>query len=135
MNSFDQEIMARTAMGEARGEGDIGMQAVMWTGMNRFTMKKWFSAPTIAGTFLKKSQYDCWLASDPNYFVVTNLSNNSDLYLEALQWAAQVLQGTLHDPTLGATHYYADSIAAPPWTIGATRTIKIGRQSFYKNVA
>ena len=30
MTSFDQEIMARTAMGEARGEGQDGMVAVIW---------------------------------------------------------------------------------------------------------
>lgn len=67
MSYFDQEIMARTAIGEARSEGTDGMQAVMWTGVNRFTTKKWFSGKTIAGTFLKRMQYDCWTPEDPNF--------------------------------------------------------------------
>lgn len=135
MNTFDQEIMARTAVGEARGEGDEGMQAVMWTGLNRFTAKKWFSGQSIAGTFLKASQYSCWLQHDPNYGLITNISGDISIFAIALKWAASVISGMIPDPTLGATHYYADSIAAPDWVKGATFTAKIGRHNFYKDVA
>ena len=76
MTTFDQEIAARTAVGEARGEGLDGMQAVIWTGLNRFTSKKWFSGQTLAGTFLMKEQYSCWLPGDPNYALITNLTDS-----------------------------------------------------------
>ena len=135
MLAFDQEIMARTAMGEARGEGDEAMQAVMWTGYNRFTAKRWFSGLTIAGTFLKKEQYSCWLMSDPNYSYLINITPSIGLFASALQWAAGVIAGMIPDPTLGATHYFDSSIAPPDWTKGATMTKKIGRLTFYKDVA
>lgn len=134
MTTFDQEIMARTAMGEARSEGHDGMIAVMWTGINRYNSKKWFSALTIAGCFLKRLQYDAWTPEDPNYAYMVNISDNIGLFSNALGWAARVIAGMIPDPTLGATNYYDDSIDPPDWTKGATMTIKIGRLTFYKDV-
>lgn len=135
MNTFDQEILARTAIGEARGDGEIAMQAVMWSIVNRYTSKKWFSGSTVAGTALMKEQYDCWLQDDPNYKLIINISEDIGLFRNALQWAAAVLAGMIPDPTLGATHYYADSIAAPGWAAApAEMTVKIGRQLFFKSV-
>src|SRR4029077_14121134 len=116
-------------------EGAEGMQAVMWSGLNRFTSKKWFAGQTIAGTFLKDMQYDCWLPHDPNYALICNVGPGIPPFDEAMQWAAQILSGVLPDPTLGATHYFSDRISAPAWAEGATFTVKIARQSFYKDVA
>ena len=135
MNNFDQEVMARTALGEARGVGQEAMVAVMWTGVNRFMAKRWYSGQSIAGAFLKKEQYSCWLQSDPNYAYITNVSPIPLLVTQALEWAAQVIAGKLEDPTQGATHYFDNSIAPPAWTVGATQTLQIGTLTFYKNVA
>lgn len=132
--NFDRQIMARTAIGEARGEGDVGMQAVMWTGLNRFTKKKWFTAVSIAGTFLKPFQYSCWLQHDPNYGLITSLDEDIELMDIGLKWADDIIKGNIPDPTLGATHYHADTIAVPGWVDGATVTVKIGRHIFYKDV-
>lgn len=55
-------------------------------------------------------------------------------YGPCLMAAKHVYDGTTADPTLGATHYYDDSIAAPSWTNGATNTMKLGRLNFYKDV-
>lgn len=136
MNAFDQEIMARTALGEARGEMIEGMQAVMWTGMNRFNAKKWFSGLTIAGTFLKRMQYDCWTPEDVNYAIIANLTPDvSPVLKNALGWAAAIMSGSIPDPTGGATHYYADSISPPDWVDGGTQTVQIGRHIFFKDVS
>ncbi len=135
MNVFDQEIMARTAIGEARGEMIDGMQAVMWTGMNRFNAKKWFSGTTIAGTFLKRLQYDCWRPDDINFQIITNLTADAGLLKSALNWAAGIIQSVIPDHTNGATHYFDDSIDPPSWTQGAEMTVKIGRLSFYRGVS
>lgn len=135
MNVFDQEIMARTAMGEARSEGEEGMQAVMWTGHNRFTAKKWFSGLTIAATFMKYEQYDCWMPKDRNFAYITSITPDIGLFKSALLWAQGVIEGTIIDPTLGATHYFDSSIAAPDWTKDATMTKVIGHLTFYKDVA
>lgn len=135
MNSFDQEIMARTAIGEARGEGPLGMQAVMWTGLNRFNAKKWFSGATIAGTFLKRLQYDCWMPDDPNYSIIANMSPDAGTLLAAaLTWSMGIINGSISDPTGGATHYFSDSISPPNWVQSAEFTVKIGRQSFYRGL-
>lgn len=136
MNSFDQEIMARTAIGEARGEGDIGMQAVMWTGVNRFTARRWFSGQSIAGTFLRREQYDCWTPDDTNYGLITNITlENSGLFVTAMQWADAVLKGMIPDPTLGATHYANLSKCNPAWVKEAMQTVVIGNHTFFKDVA
>lgn len=135
MTTFDQEIMARTAMGEARGEGEQAMQAVMWTGLNRFNAKKWFSAITIAGTFLKRMQYSCWIPEDVNHAYIVNITPDIGLFATALQWADAVIKGMSTDPTLGATHYYDTSIPAPSWTETGELTVQIGKLIFYKNVA
>lgn len=135
MTIFDQEIVARTAVGEARGDGDIAMQAVMWTILNRFTAKRWFSGQSLAGTALKKMQYDCWMPSDPNYALITNIEANVSLFASALLWADSVMKGMIPDPTLGATHYANLNTCAPSWLAGATQTIVIGHQTFFKNVA
>lgn len=134
MTTFDQEVMARTAMGEARSEGQDGMVAVMWTGMNRYTAKKWFSAMTIAGTFLKRLQFDCWTPQDVNYAYIVNIDDGIGLFRNALAWAAQVIAGGLTDPTEGATHYYDSSISPPSWVDSATKTVTIGKLTFFKNV-
>lgn len=135
MSLFDREIMGRTALGEARGERDIGMQAVMWSGMNRFTMKRWYSGKTIAGTFLKAEQYDCWMTHDPNYRVIIDMTPDDAKLLMVLTWADGVMKGTLPDPTLGATHYANLAACNPKWVADATQTVIIGRHTFFKNVA
>jgi N-acetylmuramoyl-L-alanine amidase len=135
MNIFDQEIAARTGMGEARGEGEQAMQAVMWTGVNRFTAKRWYSLQTLAATFLKYEQYDCWMPKDPNFSYITAITPSIGLFAQALQWAEGVIKGTIPDPTQGATHYHDSSITPPEWTKGATKTKAIGRLTFYKDVA
>ncbi len=135
INNFDVEITARTAMGESRGEGEQAMQAVMWTGVNRFNAKRWFSCLTIAATFLRPKQYDCWMPNDPNYSYITAITPSIGLFAEALKWAEGVINGMIPDPTLGATHYHDSSIAPPDWTVGATKTLVAGRLTFYKDVA
>lgn len=132
MTAFDQEIMARTALGEARGEGQNGMIAVMWTGMNRFTSKHWYSGYTIAGTFLMPKQYSCWNDGDSNRQYCADVTEEIGLFASALQWADFVLKGMSVDPTLGATHYVNLSVAQPSWLAKAERTVQIGNHTFYK---
>jgi spore germination cell wall hydrolase CwlJ-like protein len=38
------------------------------------------------------------------------------------------------DPTHAATHYHDTSINPPDWTVGAIRTVKLGKLIFYKGV-
>ena len=43
MTDRDIEIMAKTIYGEARGEGEEGMEAVACVIMNRYNARKWFT--------------------------------------------------------------------------------------------
>ena len=43
MTENDLQILARTLFGEARGEGDEGLEAVACVIINRFKAKKWFT--------------------------------------------------------------------------------------------
>lgn len=128
--------MARTALGEARGISQEARQAVMWTGVNRFTAKRWFSGQTIAGTFLKFEQYDCWNWNDKNnYPLICNIATGIELYDDAMYDATLVLAGLIPDLAQGATHYYDTSIPPPAWTANATKTVQIDNLIFYKDVA
>jgi N-acetylmuramoyl-L-alanine amidase len=133
VTTFDQEIMARTALGEARGESDVGMQAVMWVGINRFTAKKWFSALSIAGTFLLPLQFSCWNPEDPNRKYIADVTSDISLFEDCLAWADAVIKGTIPDPTLGATHYKRVGSDAS-WAEGKTPVVTIGNHEFYKNI-
>jgi spore germination cell wall hydrolase CwlJ-like protein len=134
MNLFDQEIMARTAMGEARGEGEEGMIAVLWTVVNRFKAEKWFSGLTLAGTCLKRQQYSCWNPSDVNYAYIANITPDIGLFRTALTLAAGVITGGMPDNTQGATHYKTIGAIAE-WATGLTPCVTIGHHEFYNNVA
>lgn len=54
---------------------------------------------------------------------------------ECLALADGFIQGSFTDRVGGATHYYADWIAAPAWTAPpAELTAKVGGHLFYRNV-
>ena len=76
MTEYDLQIFARTLFGEARGEGDEGLEAVACVILNRFRANKWFTGyemqngkkiPNVAQTCLKKAQFSCWNKNDVNY--------------------------------------------------------------------
>ncbi|WP_423803797.1 cell wall hydrolase [Paremcibacter congregatus] len=129
------DVLARTIWGEARGEGRQGMEAVAAVIMNRFHASAWYSAPTVAGVAMKKYQFAAWNQNDPNYNQLINVDKTDPAFAQALEIASQAIAGKLSDITGGATHYYADYIAAPNWTEGGEETAQIGRHKFFKGVA
>jgi N-acetylmuramoyl-L-alanine amidase len=60
--TYDQKIVAMTIVGEARGEGKLGMYAVGAVIAQRVIA--WKKTP--AQVCLKKSQFSCWNPNDPN---------------------------------------------------------------------
>jgi spore germination cell wall hydrolase CwlJ-like protein len=54
---------------------------------------------------------------------------------QCFTFAEQVANGQLDDNTGGATHYYSENIARPPWAKPpAKQTTQIGSYLFFKNV-
>jgi spore germination cell wall hydrolase CwlJ-like protein len=141
----DIDIAARTVWGEARGEGEAGMQAVAAVLINRALAARSFIAakagrkkhPLFGDGSLTSAaqaawQFSCWNKNDPNRDKLIKLSKADPGYIKAKAAVTWALSN--QDPTDGATHYYANSIAAPDWTKDATFTKKIGQHLFYKNV-
>lgn len=128
MTDDQTDYMARTIYGEARGEGARGMQAVGNVIMNRVKAGSWYGA-SIKDVCLKPYQFSCWNANDPNREKI--LKATPAQLQQARTIAEKVISGELSDITGGATHYYADSIAAPYWTASMRQTTTIGHHKFY----
>ena len=138
----DIEVLARTIWAEARGEGMAGMVAVAWSIRNRVDMdlhhdgKPDWWGEGYPGVCQAPWQYSCWNKNDPNYPCISGAKAIPLGELSAARQAATVvINGTVPDPTGGATHYYATSMPRPPaWVSGATQTLKLGHHIFFRNV-
>ncbi|MCY1299085.1 Cell Wall Hydrolase [compost metagenome] len=81
-------------------------------------------------------QFSCWNKNDPNYPYLSGAKPISAReYLKAREAALAVIDGNQPDPTAGATHYHATTMARPPtWAAKAKRTAVIGRHVFFRDV-
>ena len=131
-SDHDFSIMARTIFGEARGEPREGQLAVAHVILNRWQSGRWFARHTIEGTCLVRLQFSCWNHDDPTYRRMT-LASSAEL-APFVEIAKEAYENHSLDPTLGATHYYAESISEPQWAAGKTPTIQIGHHIFYKGI-
>lgn len=130
MNTLQLQIAARTIYGEARGEGHAGMDAVAHVLLNRVKDGRW--GKTLFDVCLAPWQFSCWNKADPNRAVMLAL-DDADPILEQCAESVSFAE-TNPDPTGGAMWYYADTMSAPNWTVGATQTAHIGHHIFYRNV-
>lgn len=131
----DLDTVTRTLWGEARGEAQLGREAVAWVIKNRVLSPKTWWGKDYQSVCKAKYQFSCWNANDPNYAFLSGSRPIPLVEYDSCEDAALLVLGNfIEDPTDGATHYYAKSIAAPKWTHGATRTVQIGSHIFYKDV-
>jgi len=130
----DQDILACTIYGEARGGGKTLMQAVANTVMNRLAKNTWYGH-TISEICQKPSQYSCWNSDDPNLAIIESADDSIPVFADALQIAAQAISGALEDLTAGATHYYSTTIPEPSWAIGHTPCASIGNMLFFNDIS
>lgn len=131
----DQEIIAKTAWGEARGLGSQGMQATLNTLQNRLSSGITWWGDTLRTVALHPFQYSCWNVNDPNQPKLLQVTESDPQYASAMQLAASALSGSLVDVTGGADSYYAGSLPKPPkWSAGLTPTIQIGDQLYFRTV-
>jgi cell wall hydrolase len=128
------DILARTLCGEARGEGEVGMQSVANVVMNRVAKPCWWGR-NIKDVCLKPFQFSCWNENDPNLPIILNLNDGFSIFTDSLAIAQRAVAGTLEDITGGATSYYAASMDTPPrWAEGKTPCARIGGQLFFKDI-
>jgi spore germination cell wall hydrolase CwlJ-like protein len=132
--ALDDDAMARTICGEARGEGNTGMQAVANVIMNRVAHPCWWG-DSVKEVCLKPFQFSCWNVGDPNRSVILNLDESFSVYRDALTIARQAIAGTLPDITNGATSYYAAGTPEPRWAFGKDSCAEIGQHIFYNDIS
>lgn len=138
----DENILARTIYGEARGEGLEGMEAVACVVMNRVKAKKWFTGyviengqkiPSVAQTCLKRAQFSCWNKNDPNYAILQKITAENSLFRECLAVAKRAISGQLQDFTNGALYYHTKQIK-PQWAKGKSPCYEVKNHLFYNDI-
>lgn len=139
IHCLDQDVLARTIYGEARGEyyrPDGGLPALIAVanviknrviGSNRF-------GKTYQDVCRKPYQFSCWNVRDPNYLVVSRIQKGEDRIFDiCLDVAENVLAAKWPDITRGANHYHASWMKTyPAWAIGRAPDFRCGQHMFYK---
>jgi spore germination cell wall hydrolase CwlJ-like protein len=125
------DLLTRTMLGEARGEGADGMQAVANVILNR-TQGNIDRIPEVIKAPKQFSIFNNM--DDPNTKEVMNLPASDEAYQKARNIALEVLEGQRGDITGGATHYVnpetADE-ASLSWRRKMIQGPMIGRHQFY----
>ena len=128
LDEADVELIARTMWGEARDQGDVGMEAVCHVILNRKgTKDKW---ETIEAVIRDPKQFSVWNKHNVNKPKAAKVFHNKE-YKRALQIARTCLYRSHEDITEGATHYHA-SYVSPSWSRKLEKTVVIGDHIFYK---
>jgi len=130
-------IIAATLYGEAKSEGEVGMQAVLNVIMNR-SHQDFNKAKNIV---LKPKQFSTWNGVHNPEKVSIELAKqekNNQIYRTAIKLVDLAMKGKLPDITGGATLYYNPKEATPFWAGRPVRnkkiikTKEIGNHKFYK---
>jgi len=130
-NYYDIDVVARTAYGEARSEGNIGMRAVCHVIRNRVRDKRW--PGTYAQVSLQRRQFSCWGKKDVNYPKITEVTFSDPTFRVAYSIAAEVMAAESEDLTQGANHYHDSRMEElPEWADPAKDTVTIFHHRFYK---
>lgn len=132
----DVRLLAATAWGEARSEGEDGMRAVAHVMVNRVGQRFGDNLETVIHA---PKQFSVWNRGDPNRRLVSGLVQNASATFGDAEWdaaqriAREVLSGQSVDPTNGALFYHTRAIR-PYWSrYGQGRQV-IGAHVFYRDV-
>jgi N-acetylmuramoyl-L-alanine amidase len=111
---------------EARGEGRVGMAAVGAVVMNRVASSDFpddACSVVYQGGETPPCQFSWWCDGK------SDRPQDGRLWALALDTAADVLDGSIGDPTNGALYFHSTAIKRP-WR--KTQTARIGRHLFYR---
>lgn len=133
----DVDTVARTLWGEARNQGQAGMEAVAHVIFNRQADRRWRGRGGLAAICLQPAQFSCWNADDANRRQCLDVTAGDLQFDQALLAVPAVRAARAAnppvDPTGGATHYHAAGIT-PSWALAGEFTVRIGQHLFYRNV-
>lgn len=141
------DVIATALIGEAGGEGEQGMQAVMNVIMNRSKKSPDSTRAAVANVLKPKqfSMFNSYTVGNTDIKHIINRAKQHSNWKLAEQIALKGLSGNLPDITDGATHYHVyrgKSKVKPKWThpsfggknVQAVVTNTIGSHTFLKNV-
>lgn len=151
----DLDILAKTIYGEARGEGNLGREAVGCTVINRWRSGKWFngydtnndgveSIAEVCQQIVPNSkwhQYSCWNADNPALGEIKNCNLYNAVFRDCVTMALHVIANSAdarwagRDESKGATHYHAEYIATPVWAVGKKPCAIVGKHRFFRDIA
>lgn len=136
LDENEVRLLAATAWGEARSEGEDGMRAVAHVMVNRIGER---FGEDLATVILSPKQFSVWNRGDPNRRTVMNLARDPSSIATDPEWAVadrvarEVLSGQSIDPTSGALFYHTRAVR-PRWArVGVGRQV-IGQHIFYADV-
>lgn len=101
----DRDVMIRTIIGEAAGEGPEGMAAVALVIRNRMADSRYPDTP--GGVSLQAGQFSAWNTDGSGNDLVERYGPGSDTYDKAALIADMVMGGQVPDFTKGAVNYYS----------------------------
>lgn len=125
------DTLARTILGEARGEPWLGKVAVAWVIRNRADHPGWWGSD-IVSVCRHSGQFDCWRESDPNYPIILAANLDQRDFQACYAAACAVVSGAVEDPAHGATHYYNPAVVTPPWASVFVETAVIEHHRFMR---
>lgn len=129
-------LLAMCIFGEGRGQSDEAKLGVANVVRTRVQARRKHYGLGWAGVILKPLQFSCFNSNDPNRPKLLEPLKWEQLPTWASCWeiARKVYQGIERDNTLGATHYFDDSLAPhpPPWAARMTPTVKISALNFFR---
>lgn len=128
----DQEIVAKTIYGEARGETHQGRIAVCNVIFNRAKTPRWWGTSPRA-CCLHPYQFSCWNEGDPNRVKIIAVTDEDPIYAECLGIAKVAFANDLPDVTGGADSYKVIGTLAN-WSKELTPCKIIGAHEFFKTI-
>lgn len=124
-------VLRMLAFGEARGEGGVGILAVLHVVQNRALKLD----TTLKHEALRKRQFSCFNDDDPNRTNLLAADIRSPNAWAAVDAVCSIFEaGLTTDPTEGASHYYVVHMDHPPaWGRGHAEwkeTVVLGSHVF-----
>jgi spore germination cell wall hydrolase CwlJ-like protein len=114
---------------EARNEPRDGKVALVYSILNRVKNPKWWGND-VASVCTKPWQYSSM--TDPHDVQLTKYPASTDpSWVECIQVASDVYDGTVPNPCPGADSYYATYISAPNWAKPEQFVAQVGAHRFY----
>ena len=125
------DVLARTLWGEARGEGDVGMEAVASVVLNRANNPRWWG-DSVRDVCLKPRQFSTWNPEDPQYERIRSVTAADPKFVAAREVARRALAGEVEDRTGGADHYVNLAVAKPSWARHQPPSAVIGNHTLFR---